>query len=55
MPILGIGLPHVQTIFRGLLVSSPFGDTFKPQMVIGNKQLQQMSLTGFTNLPLHLP
>jgi hypothetical protein len=54
MPIRGIGLPQVQRISLGFPVSSPEGDTFKPHIVIGNKQLQQMSLTGFTNLPLHL-
>ncbi|GHT93169.1 hypothetical protein FACS1894122_07990 [Alphaproteobacteria bacterium] len=49
----GGGAGHWQIIFLGLDVSSPPGDTFIPQIVIGNKQLQQISLTGFTNLPAH--
>lgn len=53
-PILGIGDPHVQITLLGFPVSSLPGDTRTPQIVIGNKQLQLMSVIGFTNLPVHL-
>jgi hypothetical protein len=55
MPMRGIGFSQVQRISLGLLVSSPLGDTFSPQIVMGNKQLQHMSVAGLTNLPVHLP
>ena len=54
IPTLGIGVPQKHKISLGFEVSSLLGDTFNPLMVMGNKQLQQMSLTGFTNLPEHL-
>jgi hypothetical protein len=54
IPIRGTGLPQLHIIWRGLPVSSLPGDTLSPPIVIGNKQLQHMSVIGFTNLPLHL-
>jgi hypothetical protein len=51
IPTLGIGDPQVHKISFAFGVSSPDGDTFIPHIVIGNIQLQQISDTGFTNLP----
>jgi hypothetical protein len=53
IPIRGTGLPQLQIIWRGLPVSSLPGDTRSPPIVMGNRQLQHMSVMGFTNLPLH--
>lgn len=48
------GRGQVQNNWRVLGVSSPLAETLRPAIVIGNKQLQQMSVSGLTNLPTHL-
>lgn len=52
-PMRGIGFEHVQKNVRGFCVSSPEVETRMPPMVMGKIQLQQISVMGLTNRPLH--
>ena len=52
-PMRGIGVPQAQIGKSGLLVSGRPGQSFAPPSEIGKMQLQQISVTGLTNLPVH--
>jgi hypothetical protein len=51
-------LMHVQTGEDGFLVSLPLGESLLPigisPIEIGIRQLQQISVIGFTKCPLHV-
>jgi len=56
MPILGIGLPHMQTKLLSSLGVERSLSGFAmvlPAMDNGNKHFQQISVMGLTNLPAH--